>query len=42
MKYFLYLFDGIKTGYIGYNEKKAELMCCPTFQVMGQLVHMHE
>jgi hypothetical protein len=42
MKYFLHLFDGIKTGYIGNNEKKAELMCCPFFQVMGQLVHTRE
>ena len=25
MKYFLYLSDGIKTGYIGYNEKKPRI-----------------
>jgi len=42
MKYFLYLFNGNKIGYIGYNGKKEELMCCPTFQVMGQLVHKRE
>ena len=35
-------FRWIKTGYIGYNEQKAELMCCPSFQVMGQLVDTRE